>query len=296
LQNCNSTPYSVAGPESPKEENYLPYMAPDGESFRGINAVRLLSKGEKYTLDKVIADGYDMKLSIFEVLVPALISSFEKSIKADDALYADLAEPIAVLKNWDYYAKENSVATTLANEWAFKLDPIIRKTYSNEGELDQVENTRNFAQNASAEQLLPQLQMVVQELKTKFGTWEIPWGDINRFQRLSGDINLDYDDSIASLPISAASALWGCLPAYKSVYQENTKKRYGNSGNSFVCAVEFGDKVKAKSLLAGGNSSDPKSKHFNDQSEMYQKGQFKDVLFYKEDVEKHSERKYHPGE
>jgi hypothetical protein len=36
------------------------------------------------------------------------------------------------------------------------------------------------------------------ELKTKFGTWEIPWGDINRFQRLSGDINLDYDDSIAS--------------------------------------------------------------------------------------------------
>jgi acyl-homoserine lactone acylase PvdQ len=64
LQNCNSTPYSVAGPESPKEENYLPYMAPDGESFRGINAVRLLSKGEKYTLDKVIADGYDMKLSI----------------------------------------------------------------------------------------------------------------------------------------------------------------------------------------------------------------------------------------
>jgi hypothetical protein len=56
--------HSVAGPESPKEENYLPYMAPDGESFRGINAVRLLSKGEKYTLDKVIADGYDMKLSI----------------------------------------------------------------------------------------------------------------------------------------------------------------------------------------------------------------------------------------
>jgi hypothetical protein len=65
--------------------------------------------------------------------------------------------------------------------------------------------------------------MVVQELKTKFGTWEIPWGDINRFQRLSGDINLDYDDSIASLPISAASSL-GCLPAYKSVYQEIKRK------------------------------------------------------------------------
>jgi hypothetical protein len=49
LQNCNSTPYSAAGAESPKEEDYLPYMAPDGESFREVNAVRLLSKGEKYT-------------------------------------------------------------------------------------------------------------------------------------------------------------------------------------------------------------------------------------------------------
>jgi hypothetical protein len=79
-----------------------------------------------------------------------------------------------------------------------------------------VENTRNFAQNAS-DQLLPQLQMVVQELKTKFGTWEIPWGDINRFQRLSGDINLDYDDLLlvclsAQLPrFGAAYRLQKCL-------------------------------------------------------------------------------------
>jgi acyl-homoserine-lactone acylase len=29
---------------------------------------------------------------------------------------------------------------------------------------------------------------------------------------------------------------------------------------------------------------------------MYQKATFKDVLFYREDVEKNIERKYHPGE
>jgi hypothetical protein len=46
---------------------------------------------------------------------------------------------------------------------------------------------------------------------------------------LSGDINLDYDDAVLfSLPIGATSSLWVFLPAYKSVYQENTKKRYGN--------------------------------------------------------------------
>lgn len=296
IQNCNSTPFSVAGFNSPKKINYQPYMAPDGESFRGINAVRLLSKGENYTLDKVIADGYDTKLSIFEVLIPALIASFEKNTKPSDALYLELEEPIAILKKWDYYANINSVATTLANEWAFKLDSILQYTYTNEGELDQIENTTNFAKNATPDQLLPQLQSVIKELKSKFGTWQIPWGEINRFQRNSGEIDLKYSDSLASLPIANASALWGCLPAFKSNYTTNTKKRYGTNGNSFVCAVEFGPRIKAKSLLAGGNSGNTKSKHFYDQALMYQKGQFKEVLFYKEDVQKNAERTYHPGE
>jgi acyl-homoserine lactone acylase PvdQ len=296
LQNCNSTPYTVAGENSPKRENYLPYMAPDGENFRGINAVRIFSKGEKYTLDKVIADGYDTKLSIFEILIPSLINVFENNIKPSDPEYAELTEPISILKNWDYYAKENSVATTLAVEWAYKLDPIILKAYIDEGELDQVENTKKFAKNATVKQLIPQLQEVLKNLKSKWGTWKIAWGEINRFQRSSGDIDLKYDDSKPSLPIAFGPGSWGSLPSFKSSYQNGSKKRYGYNGNSFVCVVEFGSKIKAKSLLAGGNSGDSNSKHFDDQAEMYQKGQFKEVLFYKEDVIKNAEKTYHPGE
>ena len=296
LQNCNSTPYTVAGANSPKEENYAPYMAPDGENFRGLNAVRLLSKGNQYTLDKVIADGYDTKLTAFEYLIPALIASFEKNIKTDDPLYTELIGAINVLQKWDFYAKENSVATTIAIEWAYQLDPILQKVYTDQGEQDQVENTIQFIKTASESQLIPQLKQVIAELKRKFGTWEVEWGTLNRFQRTSGDINLKYNDTKASLPIAFGPALWGSLPAYKSSYQNGSTKRYGNNGNSFVCAVEFGPKVKAKSLLAGGNSGDPTSKHFYDQAEMYQNGQFKDVLFYKEDVLKHAEKTYHPGE
>lgn len=296
LQNCNSTPYSVAGINSPKEANYIPYMAPDGENFRGINAVRILSKGNDYTLDKIIADGYDSKLSIFEVVIPALIASFEKNVRPENPLYKELIEPITVLKNWDYYANENSVATTLANEWAYKLDPTLQKVYIDEGEMDQVENTIQFAKTATPDQLIPQLQTVVNELKTKFGSWQIPWGELNKFQRPSGDIDLVFNDNAQSLPIGNTTGLWGCLPSYKSVYQNVTKKRYGYNGNSFVCGVEFGTKIKAKSLLAGGNSGNPQSKHFKDQYELYQKGQFKDVLFYKEDVYNNAERTYHPGE
>jgi acyl-homoserine-lactone acylase len=296
IQNCNSTPYTAAGENSPKKKDYLPYMAPDGENFRGINAVRIFSKGSNYTLEKVIADGYDSKLSIFEVLIPSLVNVFNQVPKSDTSDYKSLSEAVSILKNWDYYAKENSIATTLAVEWAYKLDPIILKSYIDEGELDQVENTKNFAKNASIAQMIPQLEGVIKELQSKWRTWKVNWGDVNRFQRTSGDIDLKYDDNKPSLPIGFGPGSWGSLPSFKSSYQNGSKKRYGYNGNSFVCAVEFGSKIKAKSLLAGGNSGDLNSKHFSDQAEMYQKGQFKDVLFYKEDVIKNAERTYHPGE
>lgn len=296
IQNCNSTPFTVSGISSPKKENYPTYMAPDGENFRGINAARVLSSENKFTIDKTIAAGYDRKLSAFEVLVPALINSFEKNISPTDTLYSLLIEPIEILKKWNYYAEENSIATTLAVEWAQKLTTSIQRIYIDEGWDDQVTLVKKFVATASAEELMQPLLAVVNDLKRKFGTWEIAWGDINRYQRISGDMTQKYRDDQPSFPVGFASASWGMLPSYNSRYYQGTSKRYGVSGNSFICAVEFGKKIKAKSLLAGGNSGNSTSKHFTDQLEMYTNGKFKEVLFYKEDVLKNAERTYHPGE
>jgi acyl-homoserine-lactone acylase len=62
-----------------------------------------------------------------------------------------------------------------------------------------------------------------------------------------------------------------------------------------VAVVEFGEKVKAKSMLAGGQSSDPNSPHFYDQAQRYADANFKEVAFYREDVEKRMQEKYVPG-
>ncbi|MEM8890958.1 MAG: penicillin acylase family protein, partial [Bacteroidota bacterium] len=43
IQNCNATPYTVAGNASPSRSDYADYIAPDLENFRGINAVKVLS-------------------------------------------------------------------------------------------------------------------------------------------------------------------------------------------------------------------------------------------------------------
>lgn len=292
LQNCNSSPFTVAGKYSPKKEDYANYLAPDGENFRGINAVRVLNEGKNYDIEKVIAAGYDTRLSAFEVLVPALIKAYETQILNSDTVYANLKEAITIFKNWDYRSGENSVATTLAVMWGEKL---LRKIYSVSNSDDQVEKTKQFANTASAGELVMPLLEVMKELETNFGHWQMPWGEINRFQRISNDLNNKFDDGKSSFPVGFVSSTWGMLPSYSSRTFAGTKKRYGVNGNSFIAAVEFGKKVKAKSLLAGGESGDPTSKHFFDQGEMYSKGEFKDVLFYKKDVKKNTERKYHPG-
>ena len=298
LQNCNSTPFTVAGSSSPKRENYPAYMAPDGENFRGVNAVRVLGSQKDYSIDKVIAAGYDSYLAGFEKLVPALVDAFEKTISEKDSLYPQLHEAMMLLKNWDFRCGENSVATTLAVEWGQRLVPkMIKSADEDEYEyVDQVKRTDKFLAVAKPADLIPPLLDVIHDLQRKFGSWQISWGNINRFQRVSGDIDQKYDDAQPSIPVAFTSSLWGMLPSYNARYYPDTKKRYGVNGNSFICAVEFGKKVKAKSLLAGGESGNPQSKHFTDQLEMYAKGKFKDVLFYKEDVMAHAEKTYHPGE
>ena len=307
IQNCNSTPFTAAGSNSPKKENYPKYMAPDGENFRGINAVKVLSRPEKkYTLDKVIAAGYDTNLAAFEVLVPALVKSYQqlalsnKSSQDSSKLKAQsskLKEAIQVLKNWDFHCNETSVPTTLAIEWGQRLLSAIQKVkIVDDEEADQVEKTYAFIRTAQPNELLQPFIETLDDLEKKFGTWQVAWGEINRYQRISNDIDQKFDDNKPSLPVGFASSTWGMLPSYTARYFQGTKKRYGVNGNSFICAVEFGAKIKAKSLLAGGESGDIKSKHFSDQMKMYTQGQFKDVLFYKADVLKNAQRNYHPGE
>ncbi|MCB1650136.1 MAG: penicillin acylase family protein, partial [Pseudomonadales bacterium] len=118
----------------------------------------------------------------------------------------------------------------------------------------------------------------------------------NRFQRLSGDIDLKYDDTAPSLAVGMASGRWGALASYGARAFPGTKRLYGYSGNSFVAVVEFGERLRALSMLAGGQSNDPASPHFDDQAQPYVDRQFKEVAYYRGDVERRATATYHPGE
>ena len=296
IQNCNSTPFTAAGGSSPKKEQYPAYMATEPDNFRGILAARLMGQANKFTIDSIIAAGYNTYLAAFEKLVPALVSRYENELSKTDSLYSKLAGPIAVLKSWDLKASETSIATTLAIEWITNLRQAINRIRIDGKEVDYVTRVNEYARTGATAEMTNALLEVANTLTDKFGTWKTAWGTINRYQRLNGELELKYDDEQPSLPVGMAASTYGCLPSFVSAYFYGSKKRYGYNGNSFICAVEFGKKIKAKSLLAGGQSGNPASKHFGDQAEMYAKGIFKEVLFYKEDVMKHVEKQYYPGE
>jgi acyl-homoserine-lactone acylase len=190
------------------------------------------------------------------------VSAYESGTNLE--LITKLAEPMKLLKDWDLGYGKSSVPTTLAIYWGQELRQKVSSRIPSGGQLDVIEF---MATQSTATEKLNALASVVDELQNDFGTWKVAWGEVNRFQRLTGKIIETYDDNKPSLPVASASSFWGSLAAFGSRKYPDTKKMYGSVGNSFVAVVEFGEEVKAKSLLAGGNNNNPLSPHFKDQAE-----------------------------
>lgn len=295
IQNCNATPFTVSGPDSPDPKKYPAYMAPDAQNYRGINADRVLSHKKLFTLDTLIAAANDPHLAAFDDLLPPLLTAYQ-TVSGDAANQSkDLADAIQVLKDWDKSYGKASVAQTLAIMWGEKVQRLARSRASADQRFDNLPFAALTIEKTTPQEKVTALADVLKDLTRDFGTSKTPWGEINRYQRLTGKTQETYDDNQPSIPVGFTSSAWGSLAAFTARTYPGTKKRYGSVGNSFVAVVEFGKRVKARSVVTGGQSSIPGEKHFTDQAPLYCEGQFKEVLFYPEDVQKHVEKTYHPG-
>ncbi len=291
IQNTNNWPYSVSGPNSPKRANFPAYMEEGVENPRGIHAMRVLQARKDFTLATLIDAAYDSYLPAFADLIPTLLRAYDAA-PASDSLKAILAPQIDTLRKWDYRWGVNSVATAIAVYWG---DEMWRRSRA-AAEDENVSVYEYMAKKMPNEVKLQALSAATDTLTADFGTWRTKWGEINRFQRLTDDIVHVFDDKGPSIPVGFTSSRWGSLASFGASTHNGTKKLYGTNGNSFVAVVEFGDSVKARAVTAGGESGDPKSKHFNDQAERYSKGELRDVYFYPSQLKGHIEREYHPGQ
>ncbi len=290
LQNTNNWPYSAAGPDSPKASAYPDYFDREGENPRGVHALRVLQGKKDFTLEKLRDAAFDPEQPELEILVPQLVTAWER-LRHSSPLKKKLQAPIELLRGWDCRWAADSVANTVAIYWANEL---WRSTEA-EAQMAGVNGYEFLRKRTTDSRKLAALAVTIERLTADFGRWEMPWGEVNRFQRLTGDVVQRFDDGAPSIAVPFPTAQWGSLAAFEAEPAPNTKKWYGRSGNSFVAAVEFGQRVRAKAVTAGGLHSVPGSAHFNDQSERHAAGHLRDVYFYREDLQGHIEREYHPG-
>jgi acyl-homoserine-lactone acylase len=289
VTNTNNWPWTSAGADSPRKSEFPRYMDEIGENPRGIHALRVLSARNDFTPQTLISTAFDPYLPAFVRLLPGLVTAYER-LPAADPLKNTLGGPVQLLRQWDDRWGLDSAPTSLAVFWGEALWAV-----SSQPAKDADMSVWDYmAERATDTQRLTALSEATARLVKDFGSYSVPWGEINRFQRNDGAIVQSFSDTKASIPIAFTSSQWGSLAAFGAKRYPGTRCYYGTLGNSFIAAVEFGPKVSAWAISAGGESGDPASRHFRDQAQRYADGNFRKVYFYPADLQGHIERRYKP--
>ena len=290
LFNVNDSPWNGAGASSLKQADFPVYVEQGIESSRGVHAMRVLDGKSGWTPESLMAAAYDSYLPWFARTMPRVLAAWD-ALPEGSRLKERLKDQVVVLRGWDCRWDATSVATSVAVYWGSE----VLRSAGPEARKAGVPSEEYVAASVEADALLGALAAASDKLSADFGTWKTPWGEINRFQRLTADIVQPFDDAGPSIPVPFVSSVWGSLASFGARQYPGTKRWYGTSGNSFVAVVEFGPKVKAYAVTAGGESGHPASKHFNDEAQRYARGRLREVYFYLEQLKGHTERTYQPG-
>lgn len=282
FQNCNVSPavMMVDSPMTPdKYKKYIYNVLWDKNSPRGAQLVRLLDADPSITKEEAIAytlDNYDILATPWQNALKAAVDA----VGADRMNDPELAKAVNDILQWDGRYAKTSTAATLFKFWRLK----------SEDKVDIVAIADQISLTAEDRvKLVDLLKETLADLKAKYGSVDVPWGDITLIGRggkyfplESGDFgggkdhrNLTetvLDDAVKEEPKGS-----GKYVAY-------------NGSGSLMVSFLHKEGIESYSLVAWGQSADPNSPHYVDQSEkLYTNRQMKPTWFKKEDLLKNVE-------
>ncbi len=301
VQNCNSTPFTTTDDGNPSKGDFPPYMVEDkdDDKRRAKVARYLLRQARDITFEDFQALAYDTTLYWPMTEVPV----YARHLRALHATHPELAARVAPfldhLQDWDFRSSLESTQATLAVEW---YEQLYGRGYP--VETLKPEYTTDMPARFRA------LERAAQRLEELYGSWKVPYGDVHRIQRHEnvadrGDV--PFSDAEPSLPLAGVRGPLGvAFTLYHSPPGElpdGTMRRlqYAATGASYMAVYEFGDdedggRTRGASYLHYGQSHRQSSPHFFDQAKLLSERKFKPAWLYWDDVEKHTVRKYHPGQ
>ncbi|MBL1216720.1 MAG: hypothetical protein D8M59_04415 [Planctomycetes bacterium] len=299
MQNCNSSPYTTTvDADNPKRDEFPSYVAVrDGDDARVDMSHNTLGRDEPFTLDALEDAGFGTYAWQGERLLNTLFDAYDAAAASESPRAEKLADLVAELKQWDRTLALDSVASSVFMLW---MEASLERRYRGLAEGDDL--------------ILGTLEDVRNGLEAKWGTWQVPWGEINRLQRppvermnrgfqLAASAFSDDDSSLPFLGGSPYAGIAFCGLSRPSALQyitsgaDGLKHRYAVHGHSYVAVVEFTDNgPRARSIIPFGTSRHSDSPHYLDQAPLYARGEMKPVWFTPEDVAAHLERAYKPGQ
>jgi acyl-homoserine-lactone acylase len=262
--------------------NHSPFLATDStynlhgyqfdkndgfETFHNNRSQRmteLLQGFDKMDYERMKQIKYDQQLPTFLSYPYGLDTLLQ--LNADD--YPTLKQIINTLQSWDRRAVVDSKgAGIFLIVYNYLLDELRGVTH------------RQIKKNEA----VATYQYVYDYMIRYFKTTDLTLGDIQKVVRGS-DVR----------------PIWGIpdvLTAQNSVPYKNGMRRI-NSGDAYICFVRYPkDRLPIiESINIFGASNKPGSPHYKDQMDLFLKHQTKPMTLDKEEVLKHAEKVYHPGE
>lgn len=231
------------------------------------------SSRRKPSLEDVVRLKHDYRMLLADRVKAELLAIVEGTF--------ELAEAIRILEAWDNRAAPESRGAVLFEMWWRLYSAAVRQPFAVPWSIDQPTSSPRGL--ASGDEASKALFRAVDSVRTRFGSLDVPWGDVHR-ARL-GDVDV---------PVGGCHGALGC---FRVLWFEDQPdgKRAVQGGDGWVLAVEFGRTPRAFSVLAYGQSNDPASPHHADQLEMFARGEMKPVAFSKRDVDRAAIRRYRAG-
>lgn len=282
FQNCNVSPavMMVDSPMTPdKYKDYIYNVSWDKNSPRGKRLLELLDADPSITKEEAIAytlDNYDILTTPWQNALKAAVDA----VGADKMKDPELAKAVNDFLQWDGRFVKTSTVASIVKFWRLKC----------EKEIDIVAVADGLPLTpADQEKMLDLLKDTLTEMKAKYGSLEVPWGDITLIGRGGKYFPVESGD------FGGGKDKKNQTETVLDVATEETPKGSGkyvgyNGSGSLMVSFLHKDGIESYSLVAWGQSADPDSPHYVDQSEkLYTNRRMKPTWFKKEDLLKNLE-------